>query len=160
MDELRIPLSLLSPSIDVDALGFADTTELPPLEEPLGQARALEALDFGLNMKSHGFNIYASGPIGTGKWGIIHKRVQRVALSMPAPRDWCYVHNFLEPSSPVCLSFASGKGREFKQAMNHVIQSLRRDLPLAFESQKYLDARAKIVRRSRRKKRNPFQSRQ
>ena len=51
MDELRIPLSLLSPSIDVDALGFADTTELPPLEEPLGQARALEALDFGLNMK-------------------------------------------------------------------------------------------------------------
>lgn len=145
MDELRIPLSLLSPSIDVDALGFADTTELPPLEEPLGQARALEALDFGLNIKSHGFNIYASGPIGTGKWAIIHKRVQQVALSMPAPRDWCYVHNFFEPSSPVCLSFASGKGREFKQASSHVIQSLRRDLPLAFESKKYLDARAKII---------------
>ena len=98
-----------------------------------------------MDIVSHGFNIYASGPIGTGKWGIIHKRVQRVALSMPAPRDWCYVHNFLEPSSPVCLSFASGKGREFKQAINHVIQSLRRDLPLAFESHKYLDARAKIV---------------
>jgi hypothetical protein len=96
-------------------------------------------------MKSHGFNIYASGPIGTGKWGIIHKRVQRVALTMPAPRDWCYVHNFLAPSSPVCLSFDSGKGREFKEAMNHVIQSLRRDLPLAFESHKYLDARAKII---------------
>jgi len=145
MDELRIPLSLLTPSIDVDALGFSDTTELPPLEEPLGQARALEALDFGLNMKSHGFNIYASGPIGTGKWGIIHKQVEHAALSMPAPGDWCYVHNFLAPSSPICLSFASGKGREFKQAMSHVIQSLRRDLPLAFESQKYLDARAKII---------------
>ena len=156
MDELRIPLSLLSPSIDVDALGFADTTELPPLEEPLGQARALEALDFGLNMKSHGFNIYASGPIGTGKWGIIHKRVQKVALSMPAPGDRCYVHNFLEPSSPLCLSFASGKGREFKQAMNHVIQSLRRDLPLAFESKKYLDARAKIVQDRDEKKENLF----
>ena len=145
MDKLRIPHFLLSPRIDIDTLGFADTTELPPLEEPLGQARALEALDFGLNMKSHGFNIYASGPIGTGKWSIIHKRVQQVALAMPAPGDWCYVHNFLEPTSPLCLSFASGKGREFKQAMNHVIQSLRRDLPLAFESKKYLDARAKIV---------------
>jgi len=158
MDKLRIPLSLLSPSIDLDALGFADTTELPPLEEPLGQARALEALDFGLNMKSHGFNIYASGPIGTGKWGIIHKRVQQVALSMPAPGDWCYVHNFLEPSSPVCLSFASGKGREFKQAMNHVIQSLRRDLPLAFESKKYLDARAKIVEERDGKKETLFKA--
>ena len=50
MDELRIPLSLLSPSIDVDALGFADTTELPPLEKPLGQARALEAFS-GVNEK-------------------------------------------------------------------------------------------------------------
>ena len=87
---------------------------------------------------------------------IIHKRVQKVALSMLAPGDWCYVHNFLEPTSPLCLSFASGKGREFKQAMNHVIQSLRRDLPLAFESKKYLDARAQNYPRSRRKKRNPF----
>ncbi len=156
MDELRIPLSLLAPSIDIDALGFADTTELPPLEEPLGQARALEALNFGLNIKSHGFNIYASGPIGTGKWGIIHKQVQQVALSMPAPGDWCYVHNFLEPSSPICLSFASGKGREFKQAMNHVIQSLRRDLPLAFESHKYLDARAKIIEERDEKKETLF----
>ena len=145
MDELRIPLSLLTPSIDINALGFADTTELPPLEEPLGQTRALEALDFGLNIKGQGFNIYASGPIGTGKWGIIHNQVQRVALSMSAPRDWCYVHNFLAPSSPICLSFPPGKGREFKQAMNHIIQSLRRDLPLAFEGQKYLDARAKII---------------
>jgi len=157
MDKLRIPLSLLSPSIDSNALGFADTTELPPLEEPLGQSRALEALDFGLNIKSHGFNIYASGPIGTGKWGIIHKRVQQVALSMPAPGDWCYVHNFLEPSSPLCLSFASGKGREFKQALNHVIQSLRRDLPLAFESHKYLDARAQIIEDRDQKKEALFQ---
>ena len=66
MDELKIPFSQLAPTIDVDSLGFSDTTELPPLETPLGQARAIEALDFGLNMKSHGFNIYASGPIGTG----------------------------------------------------------------------------------------------
>lgn len=145
MNECKIPLSLLAPSIDVESLGFADTSELPALEEPLGQSRALEALDFGLNIKSHGFNIYASGPIGIGKWAIIQKRVQQVALTLPTPPDWCYVYNFLEPASPICLSFPAGKGREFKQAMSFVIQSLRRDLPLAFESHKYLEARAKIV---------------
>ncbi len=145
MDNLKIPVSSLTPSIDVEALGFLDTTELSPLDEPLGQERALEALDFGLNIKSHGFNIYASGPLGTGKWNIIRNRVEKVALSRPAPADWCYVYNFLEPSSPICLSFGPGKGRQFKQALNHVIQSLRRDLPLAFESQKYFDARAKII---------------
>ncbi|MEJ2232253.1 MAG: AAA family ATPase, partial [Nitrospirales bacterium] len=130
MGSLKIPISLLSPTIDVDSLGFSDTNELPPLEEPLGQARAIEALEFGLNMKSHGFNIYASGPIGTGKWAIIQKRVQQVAASMPDPPDWCYVHNFLDPSSPLCLSFPASKGREFKQALAFVIQSLQRDLPL------------------------------
>ena len=145
MDELKIPLSLLAPAIDLDHLGFSDTNELPPLEEPLGQARAIEALEFGLHMKSHGFNIYASGPIGIGKWAIIQKRVKQVAASMPDPSDWCYVHNFLEPSSPLCLSFPASKGREFKQALSFVIQSLQRDLPLAFESTKYLDARAKII---------------
>ena len=152
MDELKIPFSQLAPTIDVDSLGFSDTTELPPLETPLGQARAIEALDFGLNMKSHGFNIYASGPIGTGKWAIIQKRVQQVASSMPDPPDWCYVYNFLEPSSPICLSFPASKGREFKQAMSFIIQSLQRDLPLAFESHKYLDARAKIIEERNEKK--------
>lgn len=156
MDELKIPFSQLAPTIDVDSLGFSDTNELPPLETPLGQARAIEALDFGLNMKSHGFNIYASGPIGTGKWVIIQKRVQHVASSMPDPPDWCYVYNFLEPSSPVCLSFPASKGREFKQAMSFIIQSLQRDLPLAFESHKYLDARAKIIEERNEKKETLF----
>ncbi|MEX2490973.1 MAG: ATP-binding protein [Nitrospirales bacterium] len=145
MEKLKIPISLLAPIIDIDSLGFNDTNELPPLGEPLGQTRAIEALNFGLNMKSHGFNIYASGPIGTGKWSIIQKQVQQVALSLPDPPDWCYVYNFLAPSSPLCLSFTASKGREFKQAMAFVIQSLQRDLPLDFERYKYLDARAKII---------------
>ena len=136
---------MLTPVVDVDSLGFADTSELSPLEEPLGQTRAKEALDFGLKIKSHGFNIYASGPLGTGKWAIIQKQVQQVALSMPTPSDWCYVHNFLAPSTPLCLSFPASKGREFKQAMGFVIQSLQRDLPLAFETRKYLEARSKVI---------------
>ncbi len=54
MEKFKIPVSMLTPEIDVESLGFADTSELPALEEPVGQARALEALDFGLRMKSPG----------------------------------------------------------------------------------------------------------
>ena len=85
---------MLTPFIDVESLGFADTSELPALEEPVGQNRALEALDFGLRMKSPGFNIYASGPMGTGKWSIIKPIVRRLAKVAPTPTDWCYVNNF------------------------------------------------------------------
>lgn len=145
MDKFKIPPPLLLPDIQIDQLGFADTSELPPLEEPLGHTRAVEALDFGLAMKSPGFNIYASGPMGTGKWAIIWQRVQHLASSASAPPDWCYVNNFQEPSRPQCLSFPASKGRVFKQAMVSLIQALRRDIPAAFESTKYLDAKAKIV---------------
>ncbi len=145
MEKFKVPVSLLTPEIDPDSLGFSDTSELPALEEPVGQTRALEALDFGLRMKSPGFNIYASGPPGTGKWSIIKPIVQRLAKVAPTPMDWCYVNNFLDPSSPRCLSFPPSHGRAFQQSMTALLNALRHDIPNVFESTKYLDARAKIV---------------
>ncbi|RMH32500.1 MAG: ATP-binding protein [Nitrospirae bacterium] len=152
MEKFKIPVSLLSPDIDVACWGFADTSELPPLDVPIGQDRAIEALDFGLGMQGPGFNIFASGSTGIGKWEIVHQRIQRVAASKPTPADWCYVHNFRDHSSPRCLSFPASKGRAFKQAMAALIQGLRRDIPAAFESSKYLDARAKILEEHEAKK--------
>ena len=141
----KISVEQLSPRVDPRRLGFADTSELTPLEEPIGQQRAVEALEFGLHMKSPGFNIYASGPIGTGKWGIIRGMVQRMAQKGPTPPDCCYVNNFEDPSRPRHLAFPAGQGRGFKLAMDALVQALRRDIPTQFESTKYLDAKAKIV---------------
>jgi len=96
-------------------------------------------------MKSPGFNIYASGPPGTGKWSIIKPIVQRLAKVAPTPSDWCYVNNFREPSCPRYLSFPPSQGRVFQQSMEALLNALRRDLPNVFEGTKYLEARAKIV---------------
>lgn len=43
------------------------TAELKPLDEIIGQDRALRALQFGLNIEEKGFNVYASGFPGTGR---------------------------------------------------------------------------------------------
>lgn len=158
MDKFKIPVSMLTPDIDVDSLGFADTSELPALDEPVGQARALEALDFGLRMKSPGFNIYASGPLGTGKWSIIKPIVQRLAKVAPTPPDWCYVNNFREPSCPHCLCFPPSQGRAFQQSMEALLNALRRDIPNVFEGTKYLEARAKIVENRENKKQVLFKA--
>ena len=66
-DKFRVPVSMLSPTVDPAQLGFEDTSELEPLTDIIGQERAVEALEFGLSMKSPGFNLYVSGPVGTGK---------------------------------------------------------------------------------------------
>ncbi len=141
----QIPVSLLSPRVDANKLGFADTSEIAPLEEPIGQARAVEALEFGLSMQSPGFNIYAAGPIGTGKWSIVRRMVAKKAKSGACPPDRCYVNNFQDASQPRCMSFPAGEARPFKVAMEVLVKALRHDIRATFESSKYLDGRAKII---------------
>lgn len=144
MEKFKVPVSMLAPIIDPGQLGFKDTGELEPLTEIIGQERAVEALEFGLNMKSPGFNLYVSGPVGTGKGTLVRQMVKRLAQAAPAPSDWCYVNNFQDPSRPICLALPAGQGTSFKREMSAFIDGLRRDIPLAFESKKYLDAKATL----------------
>ncbi|MHC4459694.1 MAG: hypothetical protein ACYS0I_21865, partial [Planctomycetota bacterium] len=46
---------------------FKNTSEVEPLDDVIGQERAVQAIDFGLNMKSPGYNIFVTGIEGTGK---------------------------------------------------------------------------------------------
>ena len=144
MDKFKVPVSMLAPIIDPSQLGLEDTSELEPLAEIIGQERAVEALEFGLSMKSVGFNLYVSGPAGTGKGTLVRQMVTQLAQAAPAPSDWCYVNNFQDPSRPTCLSLPAGQGSAFKREMAAFIEGLQRDIPLAFESKKYLDAKAKL----------------
>lgn len=143
-DKFKVPPSMLIPQVDPGQLGFEDTSELEPLTDIIGQERAVEAMEFGLQMKGPGFNLYVSGPAGTGKGTLIRQMVSRLAQSGRAPADWCYVNNFQDPSRPTCLSLPAGQGAAFKREMAAFIEGLRRDIPLAFESKKYLDAKAKL----------------
>jgi predicted ATP-dependent protease len=125
--------------------------------EIIGQPRAVEALELGLNMRSPGFNLYVSGPVGTGKGTLVRQMVKRLAQAAPAPSDWCYVNNFQDPSRPICLALLNGQGASFKRDMSAFIDGLRRDIPLAFESKTYLDAKAKLRDEIDSKKKSLFQ---
>ena len=155
-DKQKLPASLLAPQVDPGRLGFDDTSEVEPLDDTIGQERAVEALDFGLQMKSPGFNMFVSGPVGTGKGTLVRQMVKRLAQTAPAPFDWCYVHNFQDASRPTCLSFPAGQGASFKREMSTFIEGLRRDIPAAFEGKKYLDAKAKIIEETEGKKKALF----
>ena len=155
-DKFKLPATMLAPQVDAERLGFVDTSTLAPIEETIGQERAVEALEFGLRMPSAGFNIYASGPVGTGKSTLVRDMVTRLARAGPTPPDWCYVNNFQAPSQPRCLAFPPGQGRAFRQSMAALIQSLRRDIPTHFETAKYLEAKAKIAEETEGKKKALF----
>lgn len=152
-DKHTLPASLLAPNVDPGRLGFEDTSEIEPLEETIGQERAVEALEFGLQMNSSGFNIFVSGPVGTGKGTLVRQMVKRLAQTAPSPADWCYVHNFQDASRPTCLSFPAGQGASFKREMGAFIEGLRRDIPAAFEG-KNTSTRRRRSSRTRKEEKN------
>jgi len=123
---------------------FKTTDDIEPLKETIGQARALSALDFGLGIESHGFNIYILGESGTGKMTTIKTILQEKAKDEPTPDDWCYVYNFNNPDEPKALSLPPGTGASFQKDMNEMIGVLRKEIPKIFESKEYEKQRAKI----------------
>jgi predicted ATP-dependent protease len=118
----------------VDLFQFADTSQLDPLDEVIGQKRAVQAIDFGLNMKSPGYNIFVTGIAGTGKSSIVKEIIGKFAAELPTPDDWCMVNNFKDEYCPKTFEVPSGKAVLFSKSIHRLIDDLKIELPKAFES--------------------------
>jgi predicted ATP-dependent protease len=117
---------------------FKNTSEIKPLDEAIGQKRALQAIEFGLNMKSSGYNIFVTGVEGTGKSTIVRELVSKHANTLPKPDDWCLVNNFMDEFRPKAIAVPPGKAVQFSKKMNKFVEALQKDLPKAFEGEGYL----------------------
>lgn len=125
---------------------FETTAELPDLARIIGQDRAVRAIDFGVDIQSYGFNIYAMGSAGTGKTTTVQTFLNRRANQEPVPDDWCYVNNFLDPKRPRAIQLPAGYGNQLRDDMVEFISDLRRNIPAAFDSEDYQQRAQVIVR--------------
>ncbi|HHX04530.1 MAG TPA: AAA family ATPase, partial [Pseudomonas sp.] len=75
---------------------FATTAELQPLQGVLGQARAVQALQFGVSMPRAGYNVFVMGESGTGRFSYVRRYLNEQAKQRPTPSDWLYVNHFDE----------------------------------------------------------------
>ncbi|UCB46756.1 MAG: AAA family ATPase [Spirochaetota bacterium] len=130
---------------DESIFDFESTADIPELSEIIGQERAVEAIEFGMEIDSDGFNIFAIGPSGAGKTSTIQRFVQRKAKEKPVPEDWCYVYNFDEEHKPKALRLLPGKGREFRQDMENLVTEVKQDIVQAFEREEYEKEKASIM---------------
>jgi lon-related putative ATP-dependent protease len=130
---------------DPDTLSFQLTSELPELTDVIGQPRAVEALEFGSRMASHGFNLFALGLPGSGKTTLITDYLKRRAAAQPAPPDLCYVNNFEKARQPTALRLPAGSAAQFKQDIAALVAELRVAIARAFESKEYEGHRDKLL---------------
>jgi lon-related putative ATP-dependent protease len=123
---------------------FATTADLQDLTEVIGQERAVEAVRFGIGIRREGFNLFALGPEGTGKYSLVRHYLERQASTRPPPSDWCYVYNFVEAHKPNALRLPPGGGPQLRRDMERVVEELRTAIPATFESEHYRRRRQEI----------------
>ena len=143
----ELSLSDLRCICDPKMFTFKNTQQIEPLDEVIGQERAVQAIDFGLNMKSPGYNIFVTGIEGTGKSTIIRDIVTRHAKTLPSPVDWCMVNNFKDGYRPKAISVLTGKASRFSKTMSKLIDDLRKELPKAFEHESYQQRQSDIQKK-------------
>lgn len=143
-DEKRVSPEELCRTLDPTVFSFDTTAEIEPLTGTIGQERALKAIQAGLETGADGFNIYASGRVGTGRNSTVKALVGEKACECKPPNDWCYVYNFEKPDNPKALELPPGKAQEMAEEMEHLLQECREEIPRAFESEDYEKKRANV----------------
>ena len=76
---------------EVDRLDFETTKELEPPQAPPGQERALDALEFGTEIEDGGFNVFALGAQGTGKYAVVRDFLDQIGRASCRERVCLYV---------------------------------------------------------------------
>ena len=127
----------LRSEFDSSIFDFTTTDEVLPVEEIIGQQRALKAIDFGLHMKSKNFHVYICGAPGTGRNSAVMKAVYEIAQNEPVADDICYLYNFKNPESPLVVSLPAGYGRSFQSDMQELVKSLTLEIDNAFSNEEY-----------------------
>ncbi len=125
---------------------FRNTSELETYEGIIGQERASKAMKFGLKMKMRGYNIYMSGPTGTGKTSFAKQIVNEIAANQSIPDDWCYIYNFSKPNQPMAINLPAGLGKEFQADMEGFVKIIKQEIENAFDNDQYEKEKAEILK--------------
>ena len=142
---LELSPEALRRRLDPGTLPFRSTAEVEPLQGTIGQPRALDAIEFGLEVAAAGYNLFVAGQPGSGRTQTILDHLERVARTRPAPSDWVYVYNFSQPDRPDAIRLPAGRGAELARDMDEFLRAARHEIPRAFESEDYERRRHEIM---------------
>ncbi|MGQ9845228.1 MAG: Lon protease family protein [Caldisericia bacterium] len=145
--DLKLNFTELRKYCDKNIFNFKTTEELQPIEYLIGQDRALNAINFSLDIKVDGYNLYVSGIPGTGRTTSIRKIVEEKAKNEKTPEDLVYVYNFKNPDKPNLIKFPAGKGNFFAKDIDEFISTIRKTIPKAFEAEDYEKRKNELVKK-------------
>jgi predicted ATP-dependent protease len=107
----------------------------------VGQARAQEAVAYGITIEREGHHLFVMGAPGVGKRTLVRQAIeQHLARNGSERFDWAYVNNFAAPHQPQALRLPRGRAVALRQHMRELADDLRTMIPATFESEEYATA--------------------
>ena len=97
-----------------------------------------------MGVKKSGYNIFASGPTGTGRTLTIRNFVRSRCQGDAVPDDWVYVFNFETAYRPQPIALPPGQGKAFQEAMKQVVTTLKTSVSAVIDA--WVRARSSSVR--------------
>ncbi len=111
----------------------------------IGQDRAISALEMGLRLESPGYNIFISGPSGSGRMTTARHILEGFKQPRRPLKDYAYVYNFQEPDRPRLLELAPGQGQKLKKTLDLLVKTLKRELPRATSTEHCQKERDRVL---------------
>jgi len=143
----RVKYSDLDSEFGKILTSFKSTSEIIPLQEMIGQNRAVKAVEFGLSVRKTGYNVFVAGAPGTGKITYIRNYTNQKAKKEKTPDDWIYVYNFQANDQPTAINMAAGKGRKFCKQMDQLIEEVQAEIKKTFEGEDYERQRSELLKK-------------
>ena len=129
---------------DPAGFDFDSTAALEPMPALIGQERAIEAIGLAAGMAHPRFNLFVTGPRGSGRHSEVLRMLEAEAATRPAPSDWVHVHNFDDSDRPRAMQLPRGTAQPLREAMKGLVDDLANDIPALFESEEYQNRRTAI----------------
>lgn len=143
---LRLAPDALTRTFDPAQFAFATTDDLEPFLGVLGQERAVEALQFGVAMPRHGYNVYVMGESGTGRFSFVKRYLKAEGKRMETPSDWVYVNNFDESREPRALRLPPGSAHTLIADIAQLLDNVLATFPAVFEHPSFQQKKSAIDR--------------
>ncbi len=143
----RVPVEKLRWHCRPEDIGPA-SAEVPPCQGIVGQDGAIDALRFGLEIFAPGQNIYVRGLTGTGRLPLVSQLLKEIQPACPLAADHVYVHDFLQPDRPRLLTLPRGRGREFQDRVQRLVDFVRDELGPALASEAVQSRRRALEERA------------
>lgn len=141
---MQLKPSQLRWQCDPKLLRFKNLKEVSSCEWIIGQPRAIDAIKLGLNVKYPGYNIFITGPVGTGRTTAITKLLEDLKVKGEL-KDLLYVNNFKNPDMPNLIELPGGQGKRLQHALSRLIRTLKTNIPGVFDSEEYQKRKQRVA---------------